>query len=301
MKPILKYRGGKSKEIPEIIRYMPRDFNRYIEPFLGGGALYFHLECENSIINDINPRLMNFYNDVANNYGVMREQLDEIQRIYTNNQQEYEVNKAQHPKIRIENLNEPLFYEMRNLFNNNTTQEYLDSVIYFFINKTAYSGMIRYNNRGEFNVPFGRYKNLNTRLLTESHHRLLSTANIYNINYREIFDMAEPGDFMFLDPPYDCQFTDYGNGSEFTEQDHRELSEAFRNLRCNALMIVSRTPLMEELYEEFIVHEATYEKIYGVNIRNRFNRNAEHLIIKNYDIVIDEQLNFNNEIGMAEV
>ena len=160
--------------------------------------------------------------------------------------------------------------------------------------------MIRYNRRGEFNVPFGRYKNMNTRLLTENHHRLLRTANINNTNYQEIFDMAEENDFMFLDPPYDCQFTDYGNGNEFTEEDHRQLSQAFRNLRCRALMVVSKTPLMEELYQEFIVDDATYDKVYGVNIRNRFERNAEHLIIRNYDLDIEEQLNFDDEVAVTE-
>lgn len=284
MKPILKYRGGKSKEIPEILRHIPKNYNRYIEPFFGGGALYFYLENKNSIINDINTRLINFYRDVANNYEDMRVQLDKLHEIYERNQRQYEELKAINPDVRVENLNENLFYEMRDLFNNNTTNKYLDSVIYFFINKTAYSGMIRYNKKGEFNVPFGRYKNMNTRLLTNNHHELLRTAKIYNTSYQDIFNMAEENDFMFLDPPYDCKFTDYGNGNEFTEEDHRELSEAFRNLRCKALMVVSKTPLMEELYADFIVNDATYDKIYGVNIRNRFDRKAEHLIIRNYDI-----------------
>ncbi|EJT6154247.1 Dam family site-specific DNA-(adenine-N6)-methyltransferase [Clostridium perfringens] len=301
MKPILKYRGGKSKEIPEILRHIPKNYNRYIEPFFGGGALYFYLENKNSIINDINTRLINFYRDVANNYEDMRVQLDKLHKIYERNQRQYEELKAINPDVRVENLNENLFYEMRDLFNNNTTNKYLDSVIYFFINKTAYSGMIRYNKKGEFNVPFGRYKNMNTRLLTNNHHKLLRTAKIYNTSYQDIFNMAEENDFMFLDPPYDCQFTDYGNGNEFTEEDHRELSEAFRNLRCKALMVVSKTPLMEELYADFIVNDATYDKVYGVNIRNRFDRNAEHLIIRNYDINIEEQISFDNEVAVTKV
>lgn len=300
MKPILKYRGGKSKEIPEILAYMPKNYNRYIEPFFGGGALYFYLENENSIINDINSKLINFYKDVANNYDEMRVQLDEIEKIYKINQSDYEQRKEKSPDDRIENLNEDFFYEMRNLFNHNTTEKYLDSVIYFFINKTSYSGMIRYNKKGEFNVPFGRYRNLNTQLLTKKHHELLRTAEIYNGSYKEIFAMAKQDDFMFLDPPYDCQFTDYGNGAEFTEAQHRELSEEYKKLNCKALMIVSKTPLMEELYKDYIVENATYEKVYGVNIRNRFNRNAEHLIIKNYEINDVEQMNLFDEIAITK-
>lgn len=301
MKPILKYRGGKSKEIPEILAHMPKSYNRYIEPFFGGGALYFYLENKNSIINDVNSKLISFYKDVANNYDEIRIQLDEIEKIYKTNQLDYEKRKKDAPDDRIENLNEDLFYEMRNLFNNNSTKKYLDSVIYFFINKTAYSGMIRYNKKGEFNVPFGRYKNLNTQLLTKSHHELLKTAKIYNGSYKDIFAMAKQDDFMFLDPPYDCQFTDYGNGEEFTEIQHRELSEAYKKLNCKALMIVSKTPLMEELYKDYIVEDATYEKVYGVNIRNRFNRNAEHLIIKNYESVDIEQIDLFDEIAITKV
>lgn len=296
MKPILKYRGGKSKEIPEILAHMPQNYSRYIEPFFGGGALYFYLENQHSIINDINSKLINFYKDVANNYNDMRIQLDEIEKIYIKNQLEYEMKKKESPEERVENLNEDLYYEIRNLFNNNINSKYLDSVIYFFINKTSYSGMIRYNKKGEFNVPFGRYKNLNTKLLTIKHHKLLKEAEIYNTSYKDIFKMAKPDDFMFLDPPYDCQFTDYGNGHAFTEAQHRELSEEYKKLKCKALMIVSKTPLMEELYKDYIVEEATYEKVYSVNIRNRFNRNAEHLIIKNYDNISTKQMDLLDKI-----
>lgn len=284
MKPILKYGGGKSKEIPKILEHIPKEYNRYIEPFFGGGALYFYLENKNSIINDINIRLMDFYRDVANNYENMRKQLDEIQEIYERNQREYKELKAINPDVRVNNMNEKLYYKMRDLFNNNTSNEFLDSVIYFFINKTAYGGMIRYNKNGEFNVPFGRYKNMNTKLLTNNHHELLKTANIYSVSYQNIFNMANKDDFMFLDPPYDCQFTDYGNGYNFTEQDQIELSDNFKKLKCKALMIINKSPLTEKIYKEYIVDDASYDKVYNVNIKNRFERNAKHLIIRNYDL-----------------
>lgn len=75
MRPILKYRGGKSKEIPEFIRYIPNEYNRYIEPFLGGGAVYFYLEPEQAIINDINTKLIEFYQDVRNDFPRLLEVL----------------------------------------------------------------------------------------------------------------------------------------------------------------------------------------------------------------------------------
>lgn len=148
MNPVLKYRGGKSREIPRFIQYVPKSFNRYIEPFLGGGALYFYLEPQNAIINDKNKRLINFYTQLRDNYPEMRKQLDEIQVVYEKNQNLYKQAKQTNPNERVKNYNEDLYYKMRNLFNH-SNETFLDGVVYFFINKTAYSGMIRYNNNGE--------------------------------------------------------------------------------------------------------------------------------------------------------
>lgn len=283
MNPMIKYRGGKSKEISHFISNMPLEYNRYIEPFLGGGALYFYLEPERAIINDVNTKLYSFYQEMKSEYPKARIQLDELQKIYEANQKAYEELKRNTPESRIENKNEALYYKMRDMFNKKTEPEYLSSVIYFFINKTAYSGMIRYNANGEFNVPFGRYKNLNTRLITQEHYELLKRTDIFNCDYSEIFNMAQNDDFIFLDPPYDCVFSDYGNETYkdgFGEEEHRRLANDFNNLPCRALLVIGKTPLTEELYGTHIVKE--YEKSYAVNIRNRFKADARHIIVTNY-------------------
>ena len=282
MNPVLKYRGGKSREIPRFLQYIPDDFNRYIEPFFGGGAVYFYLEPDNAIINDLNTRLMTFYQELRNNYPEMRKQLDELQSLYEKNQKEYKRLKTLSPNERVPNANEELYYKMRELFNH-PNGEFLDGVLYFFINKTAYSGMIRYNNSGEYNVPFGRYPNLNTRLITEQHSELLQRTELYNLDYEKIFDMAQEDDFIFLDPPYDCVFNDYGNidmMNGFDEEQHRRLAEEFKKLPCRALMIIGKTPLTEELYKDYIFDE--YYKNYSVNIKNRFNNDKMHIVVKNY-------------------
>ena len=282
MNPVLKYRGGKSKEIPRFLQYIPDNFNRYIEPFLGGGAVYFHIEPEMAILNDINTRLMTFYDQLKNQYPQMRLQLDELQHQYEENQLAYRRLKAQHPDEKVPNENEDLYYRIRELFNH-PDDTYLDGVLYFFINKTAYSGMIRYNNSGEYNVPFGRYPNFNTNLITPRHSELLQTADLFNLDYSEIFDMAENDDFIFLDPPYDCVFNDYGNidmMNGFDEEQHRRLAADFTNLPCPTLMIIGKTPLTEELYGNYICDE--YYKSYAVNIRNRFNNDKMHIVVKNY-------------------
>lgn len=283
MNPVLKYRGGKSREIPRFLQYIPDDFDRYIEPFLGGGSVYFYLEPENAILNDVNVRLMTFYTQLRDQYPLMRRQLDELQQIYERNQAAFrELRLQADPDVRVPNANEELYYQMRTLFNH-PDGTYLDGVLYFFINKTAYSGMIRYNNNGEYNVPFGRYPNFNTRLITQQHSDLLQGAQLFMLDYRQIFDMAEPGDFIFLDPPYDCIFNDYGNidmMNGFDEDEHRRLAADFRNLQCRALMIIGRTPLTEELYDGLIFDE--YYKSYAVNIRNRFRNDRMHIVVKNY-------------------
>ena len=283
MNPMIKYRGGKSKEISHFISNMPENYNRYIEPFLGGGALYFYLEPRNAIINDVNTKLYSFYKQMQEEYPSARKQLDELQVVYEQNQKEYEELKKKHPEDRVENKNEALYYKIRDMFNHKIKSEYLDAVVYFFINKTAYSGMIRYNAKGEYNVPFGRYKNLNTKLITDKHYELLKRTEIYNYDYSEIFNMAGNNDFIFLDPPYDCVFSDYGNEAYrdgFGEDEHRRLANDFANLSCKSMLVIGKTALTEELYGKYIVEE--YDKSYAVNIRNRFKADAKHIIVTNY-------------------
>ena len=283
MKPIIKYRGGKSKEIPQILPYIPRFTGRYIEPFFGGGALFFYLEPHNAIINDINSILITFYEDVKYNYSKIKKELSEIEKIYKKNRAEFDEIKALNPDERVNDANEELYYKIRNMYNGLCERKLSFGTIYYFINKTAYSGMIRYNSNGLFNVPYGRYKNFNTSLLTKEHHKLLKKTEIYNYSYEDIFEMVSEDDFIFLDPPYDCIFSDYGNESMkdgFGEERHRKLAEDFRKLKCKALMVIGKTQLTEELYGDLVVAE--YEKSYAVNIRNRFKSESQHILVANY-------------------
>jgi DNA adenine methylase len=284
MKPLIKYRGGKSQEIPHIEKHIPQYGGRYVEPFLGGGALYFHLEPKRAVINDINSKLMAFYVGVRDKYLELRAELDEIERIYEINRRQFDALKRQKPDRRVEDQNEALYYQIRDMFNELSDKKYSDALLYFFINKTAYSGMIRYNSKGEFNVPFGRYTHLNTALVTRKHSDLLASAEIHNVDYGEIFKKAQPDDFIFLDPPYDCVFSDYGNEEYkegFNDDCHVALASDFRNLNCRALLVIGRTPLTERLYGDMIIDE--YAKAYSVNIRNRFKSAATHILVANYN------------------
>jgi len=283
MKPLIKYRGGKSKEIPHLFKHIPKFNGKYIEPFFGGGAMFFYLEPKRAIINDINSKLMAFYLGVKSNFESLKKELAEIEKQYILNRRKFEELKSKTPDLRVDDENEALYYQLRDMFNDLTDKTYSDALLYFYINKTAYSGMIRYNAKGEFNVPYGRYENLNTSLVTKAHSNLLSNTEIYNFDYTKIFEMAAEDDFMFLDPPYDCVFSDYGNveyKEGFNEKNHIELANSFKQLKCKALMVIGRTPLTEKLYGEMIVDE--YGKSYAVNIRNRFKSTATHILISNY-------------------
>lgn len=283
MKPLIKYRGGKSKEIPYLIQHLPKYSGRYIEPFLGGGALFFYLEPKKAIINDINKKLISFYLGVKSNFDKLKIELTEIEKLYIHNRLIFEEDKKKFPNERVQDKNETLYYQIRDMFNDLIEKKYSDALLYFFINKTAYSGMIRYNAKGEFNVPYGRYANLNTSLVTSEHHKLLSRTDIFNFDYLEVFNLSKPDDFMFIDPPYDCIFSDYGNIEQkdgFTEENHIRLANHFKQLNCKALMVIGRTPLTELLYSDMIVDE--YGKSYSVNIRNRFKSEANHILISNY-------------------
>lgn len=282
MNPVLKYPGGKSREIQHFYQYIPDAFDRYIEPFFGGGAVYFHLEPDKAIINDANARLMTFYQQLRDDYLTMRTQLDALQKVYEANQAEYKRLRSLTPDKKVHNANGDLYYRIRALYNY-PDDTFLDGVLYFFINKTAYSGIIRYNKNGEYNVPFGHYQHFNTKLVTQQHSELLQKSTLLNVDYSDVFDMAEADDFIFLDPPYDCIFNGYGNISVpdgFDETEHRRLAADFKNLQCRALMILGKTPLTQELYSDFICDE--YYKSYSVNIKNRFNTDKMHIVVKNY-------------------
>ena len=115
MNPVLKYRGGKSREISLFESYIPKNYNCYYEPFLGGGALYFYLEPKLAVINDINSKLMIFYKQLRNNYKKLTEQLDYLQNIYEKNQKQYKELKIINPDEHIKNKNEDLYYEIRKM------------------------------------------------------------------------------------------------------------------------------------------------------------------------------------------
>lgn len=283
MKPMVKYRGGKTRELPMLAPHIPLDFDRYVEPFFGGGAVYFDLAPKTALINDLNKPLMTFYRAVRDDFETLRAELDELDAMYKANRSLFEQAKALAPESRVDDPNESLYYEIRDMYNGLTRSNYTPATLYFFINKTSYSGMIRHNKKGEFNVPYGRYKNFNAQLVSKEHSELLQGTEIQMGDFSQVFEDCKPNDFVFLDPPYDSKFSDYGNEETregFSEEDHRRLAEAFFSLPARSLMVIGKTPLTMELYGRNVVSE--YPKQYAVNIRNRFKAESLHIVVSNH-------------------
>lgn len=256
LKPIIKYNGGKSSELEIIKKFIPENINTYIEPFVGGGSIYFYLNHEKNIINDINKNLIHFYSTVKNNFKILEKEISSLEN------------------------DENTYYIIRNMMNEKIEKEYDLATLFYYINRTCYRGMIRYNNKGEFNVPFGRYKSFNPlSFISEEHIKLLERTEIYNKDFSQIFEMADKEDFMFLDPPYMSQFKRYYN--DFSEEDQRRLFECFKKSKANCMMVISDLGIIRELYKDYIVYE--YDKTYAVNIGKDFKPvTAKHLVICNY-------------------
>jgi DNA adenine methylase len=169
--------------------------------------------------------------------------------------------------------------------------DYTKSAIFFFIRNFAYSGMFRYNSLGQFNVPYGgiqyNKKNLQKKvnyLKSEALLHILNTTVIENLDFEDFLAKHKPlkEDFIFLDPPYDSEFSTYTQ-NEFDKNDQKRLSEYLIN-KCPAhwMLIIKNTDLIKQLYFDKGLNIISFNKTYLVSFMNRNNKNAEHLLISNY-------------------
>lgn len=236
LKPIMKWAGGKTQLLDELIQRMPSNYGKYIEPFFGGGALFFALLPEKAIIADSNPELINMYKEVAQNVdGVIK-------------------------KLSSYKNEEEMFYDVRALDWKKMRPEDAAART-LFLNKTCFNGLYRVNKKGQFNTPFGRYKN--PTICDEEHlwkaSAILQKANIICGDYLEVLEKyAEKGDFIYLDPPY-IPVSEYGDFKRYTkeqfyERDQRNLADEVQRLYdkgCYVLLTNSDHPMIYELYGKY--------------------------------------------------
>jgi DNA adenine methylase len=242
--PFVKWAGGKSQLIPQIIRLMPSRFARYFEPFLGGGAVFFHTASynRNAFLSDINVDLINAYKIIRNN-------VEELITALKYHQDEY----SKSPKS--------YYYQLRDKTKGLNKIE--NAARFITLNKTCYNGLYRVNKKGLFNVPIGRYKNplicdpVNLRKMSIVLSQSASYLGV--IDYKKILvEKADKDDFVYLDPPFHpisntANFTSYTN-SGFSFEDQKELATIFKELTrrgCKLLLSNSNTEEIRRLYSDF--------------------------------------------------
>lgn len=235
-RPLLKWAGGKTQLLSEIIPKMPKRYGRFIEPFFGGGALFFAVRPVGGIIADSNPELVNLYRSVADDVEGVIEQLSLLQNT------------------------EEIFYMVRAL-DWTELPSFQAAARTIFLNRTCFNGLYRVNKSGGFNVPFGRYKN--PKILDEDSLRaaseLLRRTTILGGDYKTVLkENAQAGDFIFLDPPY-LPVSEYADFKRYTkeqfyEEDHVELAaevHRLHDLGCHVILTNSNHPLVHEQYSQF--------------------------------------------------
>ena len=239
--PFLKWAGGKSAVAAQIARLLPRDWNKrvYREPFVGGGAMFFHLQPERAILSDSLVDLVETYRVVQSSVDALITRLEKLRAAHS----------TEH------------FYEVRRRFNEEKKAPRVERAAWLvYLNKTCFNGLFRVNREGEFNVPEGRFKNpgivdpLKLRLASAA----LADAELTHATYDHLLDVAAPGDVIYLDPPYipvskTANFARYSDGA-FGEDDHEKLAQVFRDLDargCLLAMSNSDTPLVRELYKGY--------------------------------------------------
>lgn len=266
-RPFVKWAGGKGQLLPELVARVPQPFNRYFEPFVGGGALFFNLSPKQAVLSDSNPDLINLY-------LVIRDQVDELiedlgQHVY---EREY--------YYRLRQVDRTLEYERW------TAVERASRFIY--LNKTCFNGLYRVNSRGEFNVPFGRYQNptiLDVENLRACHVALQGVA-IECRDFRQACRELGAGNFVYFDPPYmpmsaTASFTGYTREG-FGEAMQVALASVCREIdRRGVRFMVSNsdTPLVRELYEGFRV-EVVYAAR-SINSQGRKRVRVPEVVVRN--------------------
>lgn len=259
LKPLIKWSGGKGNEIKFFSHHYPSDFKRYIEPFVGGGSVFFNLNFEKNVIADVHEGLINFYTQIH------KGRAKEIYKVAS----DFEFSEQGYYFVRDE-------LEIEN--------NVIRAARFYYLRKTAFRGMLRYNKQGKFNIPWGRYKTLNLEpILDENYTKLLKNTEICLCSFEELFKrFNSPQNFVFLDPPYDSTFTDYGY-CKFGKEYQKSLADIFKKTKNRCLLVIGKTPLIEELYQDYIVE--SYHKKYGFKIHSgRVGNeiNIDHLVIKNY-------------------
>jgi DNA adenine methylase len=262
----VKWAGGKKQLLPQLVKFVPQSIDRYLEPFVGGGALLFKLLPDIALINDSNEELINTYLVIRDN---PEELINDLGR-YKNNEEYYYEIRSQDP-LKLSSI------------------ERASRLIY--LNRTCFNGLWRVNKKNQFNTPFGRYENpkiVNPELI-RSVSMFLKKVSIYCQDFETFLDQnVREGDFIYLDPPYHpiSKYSDFKRYTKiFFDQNEQvrlaKVVENLNNMNCKFLLSNSESELIRELYSSF--------EIIPVLARRNINKNPngrkaiQEVLIRNYE------------------
>lgn len=270
--PFVKWAGGKRQLLAQIRERMPREYNRYYEPFIGGGAVVFDLLPENALINDINEALINAYVQIRENVDSF---LDSINRIDS----------------AIGEDGKAYYYSMRNLYNMKLEKKEYDielAALFVFLNKHCFNGLYRVNSKGLFNVPYNNSKRVSydeesIRMTSDYLKRVTITTG----DFEDACRNAGRGDFVFLDSPYaplnPTSFESYTKEG-FTLESHERLARLYDELTergCYCMLTNHNTELIEQLYgnKGYTISVVNVKRMINSDANNR---KGQEVIICNY-------------------
>ena len=265
VKPIVKYQGGKTREIKTITGLLPSFSGKIIEPFCGGAAVAFHYGRQ-SILSDVNRDIINLYQVVASDqYQELQDKVDLIKTL-------------EHDDLETE------FYAAREGINQpwDCVDPLRRALSYIIVRQLCFSGMERYNANGEFNVPFGHYKSFACNL-SKDHHQFLLNCKISHASFEHCFEDVNENDFIFIDPPYldRLGYTTGDGGSSL----HEELLSCLKTTSAKWLIIHSDHEFYRDSYKDYniMTKDFVYSQRFGKN-KNHSGAKVQHLYITNYPV-----------------
>ena len=266
--PIVKWVGGKRQLMFELLKNMPENYNRYFEPFIGGGALFFELQPDNAYMSDMNEELINLYKVVRDN---VEELITDLQK---------------------HDISKEYFMEIRNIDRTEEYENWSDvqkASRFIYLNRTCFNGMYRVNSKGEFNVPFGHYKN--PRILDENNlincSNLLQKTEIKHADFSKILKKVKKGDFVYFDPPYvplseTSSFTSYTKDGFDTDMQFklRDVCDELDSMGVKFLLSNSDTNSVNELYENYNIKKVFASRQINANADGRGK--ITEVLVRNY-------------------
>ena len=266
--PFVKWAGGKRQLMFELIKNLPASYNRYFEPFIGGGALFFELQPINAYIGDINEELINLYNVIQNDVAKLIIDL-----------KKQEISKEH-------------FYTIRDL--DRTIEYHKLSAIkkasrFIYLNKTCFNGLYRVNSNGQFNVPYGYYKN--PKIVDENNlyncSKLLKKTEIKHADFSEILNEVKEGDFVYLDPPY-MPLNETSNFTSYTKYGFnidmqfklKEVCDELDSMGVMFLLSNSDTEFINELYADYKIKKVF--ALRAINANGNGRGKITEVLVRNY-------------------